>query len=167
MNTPAAILNQVVTGRGPICADTVAMLTDTEKMELLRVVGETQRRLDALLVETVATVPARAAGSGDAAFCGQFGCRSMNELLQRVLRVDAAGAGRVVKAAEMVRREPNLSSGTMQPARWPQLRAALSDGTIGITGLLAATAPLDQAARRITAEDRSRGIRNSRPMRAG
>jgi hypothetical protein len=109
--------------------------------------------LDAVVVETVATAPG---GSGDGSLCAGFGCRSMNELLQRVLRTDAFGAGRVVKAARAVHREANLSTGGMQPARWPALREALLDGTIGIAGLLAAVGPIDAAHRRIGDEARWR-----------
>ncbi|GGM43834.1 HNH endonuclease signature motif containing protein [Microbacterium saperdae] len=80
----------------------------------------------------------------------------MSELLQRVLRTDTAGAGRVVKAARLVRREVNISSGGWVPALWPQLREALVDGALGITGLLAATGPIEQARGRVGAADRAR-----------
>ena len=124
MNQPAALLDQVVSDLDRVLrAGTVSGLSDAEKMDLLRAAGDVARRVEALVVETVASVPARAAGSGDAAFCGQFGCRSMHELLQRVLRTDTAGAGRVVKAARLVRREMDISSGGWLPALWPQLRS--------------------------------------------
>ncbi|WP_223622522.1 HNH endonuclease signature motif containing protein [Microbacterium sp. EST19A] len=102
--------------------------------------------LDAAVVETIAAT--------DAGFPGSFGCASMNELLQRVLRTDATGAGRVVRAAKIVHRDTELTSGAPLPAWWPQLRDALLDGVVGIAGLLAATGPIDQAGRRISPEDR-------------
>ena len=138
-----ADLDRVLSGDG------LGLLSDDAKMQVLRLAGEAQRRLDAVVVETVASVPARGSGSGDLAFCGQFGCRTMSELLQRVLRVDASGAGRVVKAASSVFREVDLSSGGWQAARWPRLREALLDGTIGISGLLAAVGPVDAGQRRV------------------
>ncbi|WP_334153187.1 HNH endonuclease signature motif containing protein, partial [Microbacterium sp.] len=145
-----ADLDRVLSGDG------FGLLSDDAKMQVLRLAGEAQRRLDAVVVETVASVPARPSGSGDLAFCGQFGCRTMNELLQRVLRVDAYGAGRVVKAASSIFREEDLSSGGWQTARWPRLRQALLEGTIGIAGLLAAVGPVDEAQRRVGAVQRWR-----------
>ena len=157
MRSPVAVLEQVVTDLDAVLrADAVAGLSDDVKMQLLRVSGEVQRRVEAVVVETVATVDARAAGSGELGFCGRFGCRTMSELLQRVLRTDAPGAGRVVKAANAVRREVELSSGAWLPARWPELRDALRDGTIGVAGLLAATGPLEQAGARVGTADRWR-----------
>ncbi|WP_205829098.1 HNH endonuclease signature motif containing protein, partial [Microbacterium sp. B19(2022)] len=64
--------------------------------------------------------------------------------------------GRVVRAAKAVRREVGLSSGAWLPARWPALREALVDGTIGVAGLLAAIGPIEQAGSRIGTADRLR-----------
>lgn len=80
----------------------------------------------------------------------------MNELLQRVLRIDAPGASRVVKAATLMHRETELTTGVPLQARWPALREALLDGTIGIPGLLAATGPIEQAGPRVGVADRLR-----------
>jgi hypothetical protein len=157
MNHPVDVLDQVVSDLDVVLrAGSVVGLSDAEKLEVLRAAGEVVRWAEALITETVASVPARPAGSGDPAFCGQFGCRSMSELLQRVLRTDTAGAGRVVKAARLVRREVDISSGGWVPALWPRLRSALVDGALGITGLLAATGPIEQARGRVGAVDRLR-----------
>src|SRR5687768_12771002 len=82
--------------RDGVRADAVRVVSPAERMDLLRVAGELQRQADALVVEAVA--------SAEAEFCRSFGCVSMNEVLQRVLRTDAAGAGRVVRAAKVVHR---------------------------------------------------------------
>ncbi|MHC9044919.1 HNH endonuclease signature motif containing protein [Microbacterium saperdae] len=157
MDHPVDVLDQVVNDLDAVQrAGSVGGLSDAEKLDVLRAAGEGVRRAEALVVETVASVPARPAGSVDPAFCGQFGCRSMSELLQRVLRTDAAGAGRVIKAARLVRREVDISSGGWLPALWPRLREALVDGAVGITGLLAATGPIEQARGRVGAADRVR-----------
>lgn len=149
------LLGQVVADLDAVLrSDAVAGLSDDMKMELLRGAGEVQRRVDAVVVETVASVDARPAGSGELGFCGRFGCRTMGELLQRVLRTDAVGAGRVVRAAKAVRREVDLSSGGWLPARWPALRAAMLEGTVGVAGLLAATGPVEQAGARVGTADR-------------
>ncbi|WP_146115451.1 HNH endonuclease signature motif containing protein, partial [Microbacterium sp. MYb62] len=155
MNTPVELLGQVVADLDVVLrSDVVAGLSDDVKMDLLRVAGQVQRRVEAVVVETVASVDARPAGSGELGFCGMFGCRSMGELLQRVLRTDAAGAGRVVKVAKAVRREVGLSSGGWLPARWPALRGALVEGTVGVVGVLAAIGPVEQAGARVGTGDR-------------
>ncbi|MFB4351500.1 hypothetical protein RAC81_16930, partial [Microbacterium sp. CR_7] len=82
------------------------------------------------------------------------GCRSAQELLQRTLLVDGPGAGRVVKAAGLVRRESSLVSGEWLPARWPAVRDALLDGVVGAAGVLAATGPVERIHDRIGAEER-------------
>lgn len=155
MNQPLDVLTDAVAGLdGVLRSGSMAALGAAETMELLRLAGELQRRVEAVTVEAVASVDPRPAGAGEPAFCGRFGCRSMNELLQRVLRVDGAGALRVVKAAGLVRREVDLSSGEWLPARWPALREALLDGAVGVAGVLAATGPLEQAGARVSISDR-------------
>ncbi|MFJ4253257.1 DUF222 domain-containing protein [Microbacterium sp. NPDC090003] len=157
MNSTAEYLDRVARDLAVVLrADVVAGLSDAEKMQVLRAAGEVARRVDAVVVETVGSVDQRPAGSGELAFCGRFGCRSMNELVQRVLRTDAAGAARVVKAGKIIRQELDYSSGATLPARWPALRDALVDGAVGVAGLLAATGPVEQAGVRIGAADRLR-----------
>ncbi|MGN7964463.1 DUF222 domain-containing protein [Microbacterium sp. 22179] len=157
MNSTAEVLDRVAADLAAVLrADALAGLSDAEKMQVLRAAGEVARRVDAVIVETVGSVDQRPAGSGELAFCGRFGCRTMNELVQRVLRMDAAGAARVVKAGKVVRREVDFSSGALLPARWPGLREALLDGVVGVAGLLAATGPVEQAGARIGAADRLR-----------
>jgi hypothetical protein len=132
--------------RNGVRADAVRVAPAAERMDVLRVAGELQRQVDALVVEAVA--------SAEGEFCRSFGCVSMNEVLQRVLRTDAAGAGRVVRAAKVVYRGTALTSGEALPAMWPQMREALLDGVVGVAGLLAATGPLDGAGRRVSPEQR-------------
>ncbi|WP_210274246.1 hypothetical protein [Microbacterium sp. Se63.02b] len=122
-------------------SEAIAEPNDDVKMAVPRKAGAVRRRLDAVIVETVASVdarPARGGGERDRAFCVRFGCRRMNELLQRMLRTNAAGASRVVKAEKAVRRDDALMTSARFPARWPALRTALVDGAVGIGGLLAA-----------------------------
>ena len=161
MNSTAAVLDRVVSDLDRTIESAVRSagldgMSDAEKLEVLRLAGEAQRRLDALVVETCATVDTRPAGSGVPTFPAVFGCRNMNELLQRVLRVDASGAGRVVKAAGVVHREVEITTGARLPARWPGLREALLDGVVGIAGLLAAIDPIDRTRGRIGGQDQLR-----------
>jgi hypothetical protein len=148
MNSPVATLDQVVADLDRVLgADSLAALSDAERMHVLRVAGEALRRVEAVVVETVAT-------ADPVDFAQGLGCRNMNELLQRVLRTDARGAALLVKAARLVTRETELITGAPLPARWPALRAALLDGAIGVSGLLAATASIERAGTRIGTTDR-------------
>ncbi|MFJ2369090.1 DUF222 domain-containing protein [Microbacterium sp. NPDC087665] len=131
-----------------------AGVSDAEAMRVLRVAGEVQRRVDAVIVETVASVDSRPAGPGEVTFAAGFGCRTTNDLLQRILRTDTAGAARIVKAAKIVHRDVEFTTGAPLPARWPALREAMLGGAIGVAGLLAATTPIEQAGPRVGAADR-------------
>ena len=149
MNNPLALLDQVVSDLDRVLgADGLGALSDADRMDVLRVAGDAFRRVEAVVVETTA--------GAEPGFSDRFGCRSMYELLQRTLRVDAPGAARVVKAADLVHRDVGLTSGARLPARWPALREAMREGTIGIAGLLAATGPIDRAGVRIGPADRLR-----------
>ncbi|WP_341975958.1 DUF222 domain-containing protein [Microbacterium sp. LWO13-1.2] len=149
MNNPIPLLDQVVDDLDQVLsADALGALSDADRMHVLRVAGEAFRRIEAVVVETTA--------GAEPGFPDGFGCRNMNELLQRVLRVDAPGAARVVKAADMVHRDVELTSGARLPSRWPALRGAMLGGTIGIAGLLAATGPIERAGVRIGTADRLR-----------
>ncbi|WP_350352907.1 DUF222 domain-containing protein [Microbacterium sp. A8/3-1] len=149
MNSTSGSFDQVVSGLDEVlCSDDLTVLSDAERIEVLRSSGDALRRAEARVVEAIATA--------DAAFGQRFGCRSTNELVQRALRTDSVGAARVIKASKIVRRETELTTGAPLPARWPELRQALLDGAIGVAGLLAATGPIEQAGPRIGAEDRLR-----------
>lgn len=149
MNNTAAFFDRVVSGLDEMLhSDDLTALSDAQRIEILKGASEVLRRVEALVVETVA--------SADPDFGQRLGCRSTNELVQRALRTDSAGAARVVKASKVVHRETELTSGAPLPARWPALRQALLDGVIGVEGMLAATAPLEHAGPRIGAADRLR-----------
>jgi hypothetical protein len=147
MNSTVSALAQVASDlRAVLSDDTLAGLSDGERAEVLRGFGEVSRLVDAGIVETVATA--------DVEFGHRFGCRGMNELLQRALLTDAPSASKIVKAADLVHREVSLVSGERLPARWPALRSALLDGAVGIAGVLAATAPIEYARTRVGTDER-------------
>ncbi|MCB8045774.1 hypothetical protein JM654_21420 [Microbacterium oxydans] len=147
MNPLTAALDRVVADLDAVLsAAQLAGLDDAARLDVLRGAGEALRRVEAIVVETTASAEPR--------FAEATGCRSMNELLQRVLRVDAPGASRVVKAAEAVRREMALTTGERLPARFPAIREAMLDGVIGVAGVLAASGPVLQAGDRIGSEER-------------
>lgn len=147
MNPLAEALDRVVADLDTVLsAGRLAGLDGAARLDVLRGAGEALRRVEAIVVETTASAEPR--------FAEATGCRSMNELLQRVLRVDAPGASRVVKATEAVRREVALTTGERLPARFPAIREAMLDGVIGVAGVLAASGPILQAGDRIGAEVR-------------
>lgn len=149
MTDTAALLDRVVADLDQVLStDALAGLPDAERMTVLRTAGDAFRRVEAVIVETVAGAEPR--------FSDGRGCRSMNELLQRAVRVDAPGAAKIAKAADAVRRDVSLTSGERLPARYPAFREAMLDGVIGVAGLLAAITPIDQAGHRIGVEGRLR-----------
>jgi len=147
MNSIAGSLAQVASDlRAVLSDDGVAGLAEGERAEVLRGFGEVSRLVDAGIVETVATA--------DVEFGHRFGCRGMNELLQRALLTDGPSASKIVKAADLVHRDMNIVSGERLPARWPALREALLDGAVGIPGILAATNPIEYARTRVGTDER-------------
>ncbi|MCZ4354940.1 hypothetical protein O4H61_20775, partial [Roseovarius aestuarii] len=68
-------LDQLVTDLDRVLSSGgLAGQTDAGRMEVLRTAGEALRRVEAVIVEAVA--------STDQRFSDDFGCRSLNELLQ-------------------------------------------------------------------------------------
>lgn len=97
MNSTSDFFDRVVSGLYEVQSNAASGLSDADRIELLRGAGDVFRRVEALIVETIS--------STDPEFAARFGCRSTNELAQRALRTDAAGAARVVTASKIVRRE--------------------------------------------------------------
>lgn len=148
MTSTAAVLDQVVADLDQLLgADALSGLGDSERLAALNAAGEALRRVEAAIVELVATPESVDVANG-------AGCRGVNELLQRALRVDSRAAAQFIKASRIVRRDTDLTSGEPLPARWPALRQAMLDGAVGLTGLLAATGPIDSAGDRIGAAER-------------
>lgn len=148
MTSTAAVFDRVVADLDRLLgADALSALTDAERRVVLSAAGEVMRRVEATIVETVATADAVGLPNG-------AGCRNMNELLQRTLRVDSRAAAQFVTASRVVHRDTDLTSGEPLSARWPALRQAMLDGAVGVGGLLAATGPIESAGDRIGAADR-------------
>ncbi len=148
METTAAVLDRVVADLDLLLSDdALGCLTDSERLGVLAQAGEVQRRVEAVIVETVATADAPTLPAAG-------GCRSMNELLQRALRADARTAAQIAKAGRAVSRDREITSGEWMPARWPALRQAMLHGDLGVAGLLSAIGPIEQAGDRIGAAAR-------------
>jgi hypothetical protein len=148
VNSTAAVLDRVASDLDQVLgADALSALSDVERLSVLSAAGDVLRRVESVIVETVAT-------SDPVDVANSAGCRGANELLQRTLRVDSRTAAHVVKAGRLTHRDTDLTSGEPLPARWPGLRQALLGGAIGVTGLLAATGPIEAAGDRISTADR-------------
>lgn len=148
MEEPLARLAQVASDLDAVlCGSSLAGLSDAARVDVLQRAGAVLRRVEAVVVETVATADPVDLAHGS-------GCRTVNELLQRTLLVDAPAAARVVKAAGYLARDTSLVSGERLPARWPALREALLDGVIGIASTLAAAGPVSRIGDRIGAAER-------------
>ncbi|AXL11571.1 HNH endonuclease [Microbacterium foliorum] len=104
------------------------------------------RRAEAVIVEAVAS-------DDGGEFAHAVGCRGVHEVVQRAVRVDVRGAGRVDRVVDLVRRPLSLS-GERMPARWSELRVALLDGVVGVSGFLAATGPIEKVWDRLSVDQR-------------
>ena len=147
MNSTAALLDRVIADLDAVlAADALAGLTDSQRVTVLQGAGAAFRRVEAVIVETVAT--------GDAAdFPHSAGCRGLSELLQRTVSVDARGATLVDRVVDRVRRPMSLA-GERMPARWSEMRLALIDGVVGVAGFLAATGPIEKVWDRLSVDQR-------------
>ncbi|KAA0960205.1 DUF222 domain-containing protein [Microbacterium sp. ANT_H45B] len=147
MTSTAELLDRVLADLDTVLSDDgLAALSDPQRVTVLQVAGAVFRRAEAVVVETIAS-----GDLGDLPHAA--GCRGMNELLQRTLRIDARAAVRVDRVVERVRRPLSLA-GERMPARWPELRSALLDGAIGVTGFLAASGPIEHVWDRLTIDQR-------------
>jgi hypothetical protein len=147
MNSTVELLGRVLTDLDAVLSDNVlAGLSDADRITVLQAAGAAFRRVEAVVVETVAT-----GDMGD--FPHAAGCRGMNELLQRTLLVDARAASLVDRVVDRVRRPVSLA-GERLPARWPEMRVALLDGVVGVAGFLAATGPIEKVWDRISVDQR-------------
>ncbi|WP_431070881.1 DUF222 domain-containing protein [Microbacterium phyllosphaerae] len=147
MNSTTELLDRVIVDLDTMLSDdALAGLTDADRVMVLQGAGAVFRRAEAVIVETIAT-----GDPGD--FPHSAGCRGLNELLQRTVRVDVRGATRVDRVVDLVRRPVSLA-GERMPARWSELRLALLDGVVGVAGFLAATGPIEKVWDRLTVDQR-------------
>ncbi|WP_341956825.1 DUF222 domain-containing protein [Microbacterium sp. LWH13-1.2] len=147
MNSTVELLDRVIADLDTVLSDdALAGLSDADRVTVLQGAGAVFRRAEAVIVETVAT--------GDAGdLPHSVGCRGVNELLQRTVRVDVRGASRVDTVVDLVRRPVSLA-GERMPARWSELRLALLDGVVGVAGFLAATGPIERVWDRLSVDQR-------------
>lgn len=125
---------------------------DDEVLGVLQTLGSIQRCLDGAIVEATDRVVERDQCERAARLTTQAGCRDAADLLRRTLLVDGHAARRYVSTSPAVHRDLDITSGSLLPADFPQLAAALSDGAVSLSGFLACTTPLQKASRIGTAD---------------
>lgn len=135
-------------------AEQIPGLSDADAAEVLAVSGRIQRRLEGLQIETTVQVADRSTGLKEERMTTRYGCSKPADLVRMLTGTDTRGATRLVRAARLVRRDVGITDGAFLPARYQALREAMVDGGPGLAGLLAATDPIEQSARRITDENR-------------
>lgn len=135
-------------------ADGARSESDEDLVAATAVLGRLQRRLDGAIASVADRIAERDRPVERAArLSSRNGCRDAVELLRRALRVDGGTARRYAAAATAVHREVDVRSGVPLPSAFPELSAALADGELSVSGMLACTVPLQKA--RIGSADRA------------
>lgn len=129
--------------------EVIADLSNDEIAELLVTCGRMQRRLEGVQIEATVAVVERSAPMYDDRITLAYGCSTPTDLLRMLTLCDAHAARRLVRTARWMRRERSITEGCFLPAKYPQLRDAMVAGDIGVAGLVAAIAPLEQSGPRI------------------
>ena len=104
--------------------------------------GELARLADALLIESTGEIVRRSQSvERDLRLTSRMGCHDVSELVQRLTRLAPASAARLQRAAKSVTVDESMSGEALPPIL-PAMRAALTDGEVGLDGLLAVAGPL-------------------------
>ncbi len=120
-------------------AASVGGLSDEQLLASTREIEALGRQVDALRVIVAGEIAARSrTEDGPAGLAARKGCRSVNELLQRLTQISGAtGASRLGLAA--LTRPGTALSGARMPAKFDHVRAALEAGELGVDAAVALT----------------------------
>ena len=125
---------------------TAARLPDDDLLAALAALARLRRQTDALLAELVAQVDERADAAPHAdRITTVHGCRSVNELVQRVTLVSRRTAGELLRAGRGIAQATAPTTGAALDAAYPAMRTAATDGVVGIDALLAVIDTLEGA----------------------
>ena len=143
-------------GRAASAERTFERGTEAELAGQVAAIAEVARLVEALLVDAVGEVMQRSENAfRDERMTSHFGCRDVSELLQTLTRVDPRTAARLQRAAKAVRPAVSDTTGELLDPPFPSVRHAMLDGVIGVDGILAITAPLQQTAPRVSSTARA------------
>lgn len=135
--------------RDAFTREVIPDLPDAEVAALLEVSGRIQKRIESLQIEATGQVVERSAPLREDKFTEKYGWSRPVDLLRMLLLTDSRDAGRLVKTARLLHRTRGMTTGEFLPPQYPELRAAMTDGVIGVAGLLAAMEPIEQSGTRI------------------
>jgi hypothetical protein len=119
-------------------SDGLGACDDADLLSALAAAGRIQRGAEAIMVEAVAQLHGRDGlrAHADRATT-RYGCRNLNELVQRATRISGRRAADLLAAAVAVEQNAAPSSGETLPAAFPALRSALVAGKVGIDAVTA------------------------------
>lgn len=122
---------------------------DDQLVEVLVRAADAHRALEAVLVEGVGEIAARSRSMvRDERLTTRMGCRSVNELVQRLTRASPQSAGRLEQAQRATAPVWDPITGAERPAALPAMRQVLLDGEAGVDGVIAVAGPLLAAGER-------------------
>jgi len=124
-------------------------LSDEGLLAAVREIETLGRHVDALRIAAAGSLAARSrTEDGAAGLAARKGCRSANELLQRLTQVSGATGASRISLAALIR--PGVAlSGALMPAAFDHVRAAMEAGSLGIDAAVAVTRNLAPIADRV------------------
>ncbi|AZS37365.1 hypothetical protein CVS47_02001 [Microbacterium lemovicicum] len=123
---------------------------ESELVRQVTAIGALSRLVDALLIDAVGEVVRRSEQPDrDERMTTHLGCRDVSELVQILTRVSPQTASRLQRAAQVVRPTVSDMTGELLDAALPCLREAMTDGVLGLDGILAICEPLQSTAPRV------------------
>lgn len=127
-------------------------LSDAELVEELVAAGALLRRVEGFLMEAATVVSERSARALENPIDLAYGARSDVELLERVTSASAVMIRRWINAGRSL--TPGMGIiGVDVPAEFPQIRAEVIAGRLGLEGVLAIRGPLRDVADRVPSAD--------------
>lgn len=111
---------------------------DADLLSALAAAGRIQREAEAIMIEAVAQLRDRDdLRPHPDRVTTRYGCRNLNELVQRATRVSGRRAADVLTAAVAVQRSTAPSTGEQLPAHFPGVRDALAAADVGVDAVVA------------------------------
>ena len=121
--------------------------SETDLARQISMIGAVGRLVEALTVDAVGEVMRRSESAArDERMTSHFGCRDVSELVQTLTRVDPRTAARLQRAAKVVRPAVSDTTGELLDPPFACVREAMTDGILGVDGILAVCEPLQTTA---------------------
>ncbi len=152
MNTPVDTLRGLAVSlggatRSMVSNGDVAGASDADLLALMDAAGGIVRAAEAVLVEATAEITARSEAPLVAdRLTSRHGARNVCELVQRVTRVSSRTARDYVRAVAATAEPVLITTGQRLSADFPEMRAALIDGAVGVDGVVAVATVVGAAA---------------------